>query len=227
MIRKDQDGSAKRRVIKTSKKAEPLVPSRRSSDKRKRGRRPIPLLRQRIIRSATELFGEKGFEEVLTDEVALHAGVGKGSVYRQFGSKEQLYAAAVIEGFTQLRGQIEAALFHARSDEERLTTIVREAMNYFWTRRQFFVLLRDPTKLPRAQETRYRNERGQLARLVSSVLREAGDQGRVRIDLNFDLLAECLLGMMRGVQRHKRETARLEDAIHTIVSVFLYGCSRR
>lgn len=184
------------------------------------------MLRQRIIHSAAELFGEKGFEEVLTDEVALRAGVGKGSVYRQFGSKEQLYAATVIEGFTQLRKQIEAALENARSDEERLTTIVRLAMTYFWSRRQFFVLLRDPTKLPRAQETRYRNERGQLARLVSGLLREAGGQGRLREDLDFDLLTECLLGMMRGIHRYKREITQLDDAIRTVVSLFLYGCTR-
>jgi len=159
------------------------------------------MLRQRIISSATELFGAKGFEQVLTDEVALHAGVGKGSVYRQFGSKEQLYAATVIEGFKHLCDQVEAALGDVQSDRDRLTTIVRHALTYFWDRRQFFVLLRDPTKLPRAEETRYRTERGHLARLLSDVLREGGREGRIRADLDYELLAECLLGMMRGVQR--------------------------
>ncbi len=184
------------------------------------------MLRQRIIRSATELFGEKDFDEVLTDDVALHAGVGKGSVYRQFGSKEQLYAAAVIEGFRQLRDQIEAALGDARSDRERLSTIVRHIMAFFWNRRQFFVLLRDPARLPRAQETRYRSERGQLARVISGVLREAAEEGRIRMDLDFNLLAECLLGMMRGTQRYKRESVDLDTAVHTIVSLFMYGCVR-
>ena len=184
------------------------------------------MLRQRIISSATELFGAKGFEQVLTDEVAFHAGVGKGSVYRQFGSKEQLYASTVIEGFKHLCDQVEAALGDVQSDRDRLTTIVRHAMAYFWDRRQFFVLLRDPTKLPRAEETRYRTERGHLARLLSDVLREAGREGRIRADLDYDLLAECLLGMMRGVQRYQRETVRLEDAVEAIVSLFLDGCKR-
>ena len=208
-----------------SKRTTP-VRTHRAAEKRKRGRRPIPMLRQRIIRSATELFGAKGFEQVLTDEVALHAGVGKGSVYRQFGSKEQLYAATVIEGFKHLCNQIEAALGDAQSDQGRLTTIVRHAMTYFWDRRQFFVLLRDPTKLPRAEESRYRTERGHLARLVSGVLRDAGREGRIRADIDYELLAECLLGMMRGVQRYQRETVRLEEAIDAIISLFLDGCKR-
>jgi AcrR family transcriptional regulator len=183
------------------------------------------MLRARILRSALELFGERGFEEVSIDDIADHAAVGKGSVYRQFGSKEQLYAASVIEGFVQLRHQIEAALEVAGSIPERVRAIVHHTLSYFWTRRQFFVLLRDPTKLPRAQEATYRKERGQLAALVSNVLREGAGNQLIRDDLDFDLMAEALLGMVRGVQRYKTEQVVLEDAVHTVVTTFLYGGS--
>jgi AcrR family transcriptional regulator len=187
------------------------------------GRRPIPMLRARILHSAMELFGDRGFDDVPIDEVAARAGVGKGSVYRQFGSKEQLYAASVIEGFVQLRGQIETALGSASSLPERIGTIVRHTLSFFWNRRQFFVLLRDPAKLPRAQEIRYRRERGQLSYLISGVLRE-GAAGRViRNDLDFDLLAESLLGMMRGINRYKASHVKLEDAVHAVVTTFLHG----
>jgi AcrR family transcriptional regulator len=191
------------------------------------GRRPIPMLRARILQSAMELFGERGFEDVSIDEIATHAGVGKGSVYRQFGSKEELYAASVIEGFVQLRTQIETALAMAGSIPERIKAIVHHTLAYFWTRRQFFVLLRDPAKLPRAQEARYRKERGQLAALVSAVLRDGARGGLIRDDLDFDLMAESLLGMVRGVQRYKGEHVVLEEAVHTVVTTFLYGGSFR
>jgi AcrR family transcriptional regulator len=185
------------------------------------------MLRARILQSAMELFGEKGFEDVPIDEVAARAGVGKGSVYRQFGSKEQLYAASVIEGFVQLRGQIETALTQASSIPERINAIVYHTLAYFWTRRQFFVLLRDPAKLPRAQEIRYRNERGQLSALISQVLREGAGDGLIRNDLDFDLMAESLLGMMRGIQRYKAVDVVLESAVRTVVETFLHGSSPR
>jgi AcrR family transcriptional regulator len=187
------------------------------------GRRPIPMLRSRILHSAMELFGEKGFEEVPIDEVAARAGVGKGSVYRQFGSKEQLYAASVIEGFIQLRSQIEKALAQPASIPERITAIVHHTLAYFWTRRQFFILLRDPTKLPRAQELRYRKERGQLAALLTEVLREGAADGLIRDDLDFELMAESLLGMVRGIQQYKADHVLLQDALRTIVETFLGG----
>src|SRR5271156_2132996 len=87
-----------------------LRPQPRRTDAPRRGRHPIPRLRERILSSASELFGEKGFDHVLTEEVAAHAGVGKGSVYRQFRSKEELYAAAVIDGFAELQREIRSAL---------------------------------------------------------------------------------------------------------------------
>ncbi|HEY2105244.1 MAG TPA: TetR/AcrR family transcriptional regulator [Candidatus Binataceae bacterium] len=191
------------------------------------GRRPIPMLRARILHSAMELFGEKGFEDVPIDDVAARAGVGKGSVYRQFGSKEQLYAASVIEGFAQLRNQIDTALAQAASIPERITAIVHHTVSYFWTRRQFFILLRDPTKLPREQEVRYRKERGQLSALISEVLREGARSGSIRDDLDFDLMAESLLGMIRGIQRYRAAHVILEDTVHTVVSTFLHGSSAR
>jgi AcrR family transcriptional regulator len=183
------------------------------------------MLRARILHSAMELFGDRGFEDVSIDDIADHAAVGKGSVYRQFGSKEQLYAASVIEGFVQLRHQIEAALDAAGSIPEQVRAIVHHTLSYFWTRRQFFVLLRDPAKLPRAQEATYRKERGQLSALVSNVLREGARNRLIRNDLDFDLMAESLLGMVRGVQRYKADHVGLEDAVHTVVTTFLDGGS--
>jgi AcrR family transcriptional regulator len=191
------------------------------------GRRPIPMLRARILHSAIELFGEHGFDAVAMDDVAVRAGVGKGSLYRQFGSKEQLYAASVIQGFVELRDQIELALADAASVSERVATIVRKTLSYFWTRRQFFALLRDPARLPRGQENHYRKERGQLSLLVSKVLRDGAAGGLIRSDLDFDLMAETLLGMMRGINRYKASHVRLEDAVNVVVQTFLHGCAPR
>jgi AcrR family transcriptional regulator len=48
--------------------------------------------RQRILKAASEVFTTYGLE-VSLDEVARHAGVGVATVYRRFGTKEELVAA--------------------------------------------------------------------------------------------------------------------------------------
>lgn len=48
-----------------------------------------------IINAALECFGEKGFNATLLDEVAVRAGIAKGTLYRYFESKEELFRAVV------------------------------------------------------------------------------------------------------------------------------------
>jgi len=62
--------------------ADPTRPLRRDAERN----------RQRILSAASEVFTECGLE-VSLDEVARHAGVGVGTVYRRFGTKEDLVAA--------------------------------------------------------------------------------------------------------------------------------------
>jgi AcrR family transcriptional regulator len=192
-----------------------------------RGRPATPFLRERILQSAAELFAEREFELVLIDEVAAHAGVGKGSVYRQFRSKEELYAAAVINGFAELQREIRTALAGCTSMREQIATIVRHALKFFWTRRQFFALLRDPKALPPVQERQYQSQRNDLSRLISGVLDDGVKRGAIRSGLETRLAAESLLGMMRGINRYGRDYTTPDRAVDFVTSIFLAGCAPR
>jgi TetR/AcrR family transcriptional repressor of nem operon len=52
----------------------------------------------RIVREASRLFRERGFENVSVGEVMKAAGLTHGAFYAHFGSKEELQAAAVAYG---------------------------------------------------------------------------------------------------------------------------------
>ncbi len=197
------------------------TPARR----RNRGRPATPFLRERILDSASLLFAERDFDQVLIDDVAANAHVGKGSVYRHFNSKEELYAAVVIAGFDQLQEQIRDALGGTRSVRDRIATIIRHALQFFWNRRQFFALLRDPKALPPAQERRFRTQREKLVGMLSEVLRAGAEHGTIRADLDTRLVAEAALGMVRGLNRYGREFATPEIAVDTIIAIFMDGCA--
>ncbi|MGX9463356.1 TetR/AcrR family transcriptional regulator [Shewanella sp. A14] len=51
--------------------------------------------RIKILESAMELFCHQGFPHTSMDEVAKHAGVSKQTVYSHFGSKDDLFVAAI------------------------------------------------------------------------------------------------------------------------------------
>ena len=206
-------------------KRQPVSPAIRRKDGR--GRPSTPFLRERILQSATELFAEREFDLVLIDEVAAHAGVGKGSVYRQFKSKEELYAAAVIDGFAELQREIRSALPGCTSTRAQVTAIVRHTLVFFWSRRQFFALLRDPKALPPSQERQYRAQRNELSRLISGVFDDAVKRGAMKPGLDARVAAESLLGMVRGINRYGREYTTPDRAIDIISAIFLDGYAAR
>jgi AcrR family transcriptional regulator len=72
-------------------------------------RRDAARNRQRILRAAAEVFTEHGLQASL-DDVARHAGVGVGTVYRRFPDKEALAEALFEERLAALVGLAEQAL---------------------------------------------------------------------------------------------------------------------
>lgn len=64
------------------------------------GRAPAPdgpgAKRAAIVRAATELFLEQGYQATRTEQIATAAAVSKQTVYNQFGDKESLFRVIVL-----------------------------------------------------------------------------------------------------------------------------------
>lgn len=83
---------------------------------------------RRILEAAVHLFHQQPWDRLTIAEVAAHAGIGKGTVYKHFPSKESLYAQLVLEfshGNLQQINQ-EAALLER---PERLRAVIRQAFS--------------------------------------------------------------------------------------------------
>ncbi|HEX8105747.1 MAG TPA: helix-turn-helix domain-containing protein [Solirubrobacteraceae bacterium] len=81
---------------------QPLTPSERPL------RRDAERNRQRLLASARELLTERGLD-VTMDEVAHHAGVGVGTAYRRFASRDELIEALIDERLADFLALADAA----------------------------------------------------------------------------------------------------------------------
>ena len=70
--------------------------------------------RERVLAAARDLFAVKGMEATLND-VAHHANVGVGTVYRRFATKDELVEAIFEDGIDQAACLAETALQHEDS----------------------------------------------------------------------------------------------------------------
>jgi AcrR family transcriptional regulator len=65
--------------------------------------------RQKLFDASMELIGERGAANVTVDEIAAAAGVSKGTVYYNFGSKSELIAQLLRHGVDILKASLEGA----------------------------------------------------------------------------------------------------------------------
>ena len=72
-------------------------------------RKDAELNRQRVLAAAREVFRDRGVAATLND-VAHHAGVGVGTVYRRFADKEELIDALFDDMVQRVDGALQEAL---------------------------------------------------------------------------------------------------------------------
>lgn len=65
--------------------------------------------RQKLFEASMELIGERGAASVTMDEIAAAAGVSKGTVYYNFGSKSDLIAQLLRHGTEILKARLVSA----------------------------------------------------------------------------------------------------------------------
>lgn len=82
--------------------------------------------REAILSAALELFAVRGFDGTAVPEVAERAGVGAGTIYRHFASKEALVNAL----YQRHKGALVAAL----TDDFPADAAPRQQLHAFWTR---------------------------------------------------------------------------------------------
>src|SRR2546428_1312223 len=111
------------------------------SPRPRRGRPPTPGLRERILRAAAPICARRDYHEVQMDDIVQACGVGKGTLYRYFPSKQQLSLAVMFEGIERLRDQLYAAVATDEPPARKIRHLVHRPPSYFWDRRSFFALI--------------------------------------------------------------------------------------
>lgn len=81
-------------------------------------------LRERLLDAAKSVFMREGFGAARVEEIASLAGVSKTTVYRQFGTKEDLFRAIVWRGMADLSGKIALHLEPGRDFSTNLASLI-------------------------------------------------------------------------------------------------------
>jgi AcrR family transcriptional regulator len=183
--------------------------------------------RQAIMHEAEKLFTSRRFHEVTLDEVAEAAHVGKGTIYRYFQDKDDLFLQVATSGFDELCRAIETKVPENGSCIDRLKVTCREIGGFFGNRRQLMRMMQGEAgrmQSARGEIKRQWKARGeQLVRMVAEIFEGGVAQGAVRTDISPEVLAGFLLGMVRTRAREMADVPRTAKDFSVMVDLFFHG----
>ncbi|WP_301649779.1 TetR/AcrR family transcriptional regulator [Streptomyces arenae] len=139
-------------------------------------RRDAERNRQRIIAAAHEVFREHGMRATL-DDVAAHAGVGVGTVYRRFANKEALVDALVEDMIDRVEELAHEAAANPDAWQGLATSLEKVCEIQAFDRG-----LREVTLGTGRGPQRQEQVRARIAPTVDALIERAKEQGALRAD---------------------------------------------
>lgn len=97
--------------------------------------------RQRLLKAAIRLFSAKGFHGVAVDQIVQAAKVNKRMVYHYFGSKEDIYIAALCDVYNRIEGVEFHAVENAGDPRQKLTRLIESYFTFLDENPQFVQML--------------------------------------------------------------------------------------
>ena len=94
--------------------------------------------RRRILDSARQVFFREGFESANLDEVASLAGVAKGTIYRYFESKAELYVAVLVHNADSFVERMQQTIDPVLSPDEQIRRIGLFYFKHYCENREYF-----------------------------------------------------------------------------------------
>ena len=158
-----------------------------------------------ILQAATEVFAEQGFASVTVAEIADHAGIGKGTVYEYFSSKDELLFA-VFEWMNEgIFERIHTLLDDGGTIHDRLHRLLGLGARITREQRDMQAVVLDFWSASRGTKVEERYNQACLAtfrayrRLVADVIREGQAAGELRNEVDADAIAAMVVAAMDGL----------------------------
>jgi AcrR family transcriptional regulator len=146
--------------------------------------------RERIISSARELFARDG-PEAQMDEIAARAGVGIGTVYRHFPTKEALLTAMVRDRFQEF-AEIATLAEDTIDPRYALETVMRRSAEAVEGDMGFQLAMMGSNEL---EWEGIEEQKAVLAAVVTRIIRRAVEAGVVRDDFTFEDFGMMMCGI--------------------------------
>ncbi|MDZ5471525.1 TetR/AcrR family transcriptional regulator [Bacillus sp. 31A1R] len=159
--------------------------------------------RNKVLISALECFASKGYDAATMDDIVLHSSVSKGSIYKLFKSKEEIYIELMYKYTDEFFEEINLILAKYTTAREKLSSLFIEYLNGqfdSYKLNSFLVHFELQLYSTRKEQMLKLLEERRLKRLgiISKVISEGIQNGELKQTHDADVYAEMFWAFFDG-----------------------------
>ncbi len=146
-----------------------------------------------IINAALKIFSKKGYHNTSIEEVAVEAGIGKGTIYRYFDCKENLFFTIIEKKVDEIKEIIMESISSPDFIINNLKKATKAYLEYFEKNQNFYqILIHEKSEFTKKAFIKHRIR--QVA-LFKPLIQEGIDKGEIK-PLNAESMTYSLFGLI-------------------------------
>ena len=158
-------------------------------------------VRDQILRTAADLFRERGYRASTLDDIARRLGMSKASLYAYFRAKDEMLAAISRETIESFTRELALVLRSTLAPEEKLRRVVRQHVRFVIANRSFLtVFFSEEASLSARYARQLAAQKDRYDKGVESIVADGVRRGAFR-DVPPRLVVFGLLGMLNWLYK--------------------------
>jgi AcrR family transcriptional regulator len=154
--------------------------------------------REEILVAATQLFAAHGYSDADTQDLADRLDVGKGTLYRYFRNKREMFLAAADRVMRELLHAVEAEMQGVADPLEGIRRAVRAYLDFFAMHPEFVeLLMQERAQFKDRKKPTYFEHRDVNVERWREMYRSLMAQGRIR-EMSVDRITDVFGNLLYG-----------------------------
>lgn len=182
--------------------------------------------KRQILKAAAHVFSKEGFANANTDRIAKRARLGKGTIYRYFSSKRDLFLSVVDRGLNKMRDEILQEVRKRNGVLEKIESAIRTYLAFFEKNSNFIgILLHEQSNFRKKVVQKYFEYYYRNVDKIKEAFKLGMEQGIIK-DIDLDSLISVYMGLLNGLiymWQIEGRKYRLVEMAPIVVRVFFTG----
>lgn len=152
--------------------------------------------RDLILNSAFEIFRTKGFHNTKIEEIAKHAGIGKGTVYEYFSGKKEIFEESFIRNIENSLAELKVIFDSELPFKEKLAKFLKYKYNIITVHSSLAeVFFAQGDLISKKIKDVFLSNMGKHTMDVITLIEQGIDEGLIRKDVDKEILCACIMGL--------------------------------